>query len=106
MPYHNLPSEYATKTVIIPAHTLGSTQDTELEYRVEDWWDRVSGQDVVTSAFNDGNPAAVLYIKRMQELHKDNPEAIPQDKDHLYGKIGSFGHILHLSEVEAGTISE
>lgn len=68
-----------------PSTDLGGT-----EYQVEDWWDRVSGKSWTDS---DGNPAALEYAFRAGATN------LPIDDEVLYGKIGSLGHLVHISEV-------
>lgn len=61
------------------------------EYRVEDWWQNVSGGSWM---FADGNPAALNYAMRSAFA------GLPTDDDVLYGKVGPFGHLVHVSEIE------
>lgn len=63
------------------------------EYRVEDWWDRVGSQPW---GMAQDNPACLHYAMRI--ISQD--PAIPVDGDVLYGKIGYFGHLVHISEVD------
>ena len=65
------------------------------EYRVEDWWDKLTGKSWMDS---DGNPACLIYAMRtgMSNNH------IPTDDEVLYGKVGPFGHLVHISEIEVG----
>jgi hypothetical protein len=60
------------------------------EYRIEDWWDRVSGRSWMDAS---GNPAAMMYGIRAG-FHR-----LPVDDEVVYGKIGSFGHLIHISEL-------
>jgi hypothetical protein len=80
------PSEYAGKTVKIRADApeLGGR-----EYRVEDWWINVSGQSWATSQA----PAAFAYALRTVGDGRLDDEV-------LYGKVGHFGHLVHISEIE------
>ncbi len=61
------------------------------EYWIEDWWDRVSGRSWTIS---DGNQAAMHYAMRIATAD------IPLDDDVLYGKIGSHGHLVHVTEIK------
>lgn len=61
-----------------------------LEYQVEDWWDRVYGKSWMDS---NGNPAAMNYGVRA------GLEDLPLNDEVLYGKIGPFGHLVHMSEI-------
>lgn len=65
---------------------------TGVEFRVEDWWDRTHGKSWMDSV---GNPAALCYAMRT------GPQlsVIPIDDEVVYGKIGSFGHLVHASEL-------
>lgn len=61
------------------------------DYYVEDWWDKVSGQSWMDS---DGNPACLVYSMRIAFAD------LPFDDEVLYGKVGMFGHLVHISEIE------
>jgi len=61
------------------------------EYNVEDYWDRVSDKSWM---FSDGNIAAMVYGIRTGMSN------LPIDDEVLYGKVGSFGHLVHISEIE------
>ena len=78
---HNEPFEGAGKTYLL--------KDGTTEYRVEDWWDRVSGGSWMDAV---GNPAALQYAMRSAGV-------LPLDNDVVYGKIGSFGHLIHITEL-------
>ena len=93
---HTEPSTLAGKIVKIkkdvkhPQHNdFGGS-----EYRVEDWWDRLDQGSWMTCA---GSPACLVYAMRVGF----NMPVIPTDDEVLYGKVGSFGHLLHISEIEA-----
>jgi hypothetical protein len=64
------------------------------EYRLEDWWDRVSGGSWMTA---QGNPAALHYAMRTA-FSGD----VPTDDEVVYGKIGHLGHLVHVSELDGG----
>jgi hypothetical protein len=64
-----------------------------VEYELEDWWDRLTGGSWM---FANGNPAAMHYGIRQGTM--DNPS--PIDDEVVYGKIGSFGHLVHVTEIE------
>jgi len=93
---HNTPSPLAGKTVRIKAEVLKSrnTFGGRAEYHVEDYWDRVSGKSWMDS---DGNPAAIDYALRTGACSHH----VPTDDEVLYGKVGPFGKLIHVSEVEA-----
>lgn len=58
-------------------------------YRVEDYWINVAGKSWMEC---NGNPACLNYAMRSTKL--------PIDNNVLYGKIGDFGHLVHISEIE------
>lgn len=60
------------------------------EYTIEDWWDRMAGRSWREV---HGNPACLHYAVRA----KSND--LPVDEEVLYGKIGPFGHLVHVSEI-------
>lgn len=59
-------------------------------FRLEDWWDRLTGGSWMTA---DGNPAAMMYAVRA------GTTGLPIDDRVVYGKIGPFGHLIHVSEI-------
>lgn len=61
------------------------------EYRIEDWWDRVGGGSWGNA---QGNPACLQYAMRAAA------NSLPLDDEVLYGKIGSSGHLVHVSEIK------
>jgi len=80
-------SKYAGQTVTIMAGKLqGQT------YRVEDWWENVSGSSWM---FAQGNPACLSFAMRvgLQDFQ------VPIDDEVLYGKIDGFGNLVHISEI-------
>ena len=64
--------------------------DEPIEYRLEDWWDKVSGGSWMNAT---GNPAALMYAGR------SGIADLPLDDEVVYGKVGSFGHLIHVSEL-------
>ena len=60
---------------------------------VEDWWDRVNGG--TSWMLSDGNPACIDYAIRFSQ------EGLPMDDEVIYGKIGYFGKLVHVSQLEA-----
>ena len=42
----------------------------------------------------EGNPAAMNYHRRLVE------QGLPDDDQVIYGKVGAFGHLVHVTEVE------
>lgn len=86
---HNAPFEGAGKTFELKSATPGL--DGVL-FRCEDYWDRVSGMSWMVS---EGNPAAIKYGIRA------GLTGLPVDDDVVYGEIGSFGELVHVSELGA-----
>lgn len=62
-------------------------------YIIEDWWDRLIGKSWGDC---DGNPACIRYAIRTGV--QQNP--VPMDDEVLYGKIGAYGNLVHVSELE------
>lgn len=85
---HDTDHELAGKTVKIE----GSSQLAGQDYRIENWWDRVSG-DGKSWMFSDDNPAALQYAMR------SGMSGLPLDDEVVYGKIGGLGYIVHVSEL-------
>lgn len=63
------------------------------EFEIEDWWDRVAGK---SWKWCDGNPACLIYAMRTGL----NEYEVPTDDEVVYGKIGAFGHLVHVNELE------
>lgn len=63
-------------------------------YRVEDWWDRVSGGSWMWA---EGNPAAIKYAMRC------GLDRLPMDDEVVYGHIDGFGNLVHVTELPAAT---
>lgn len=84
---HNESSPLAGKEVEIKFGDLAGQT-----YRVEDWWDKVAGRSWMNC---DGNPACMGYAIRtgLQDFN------VPSNNEVLYGKIGIFGHLVHISEI-------
>jgi hypothetical protein len=64
--------------------------DPEPVLRLEDWWDRVGGGSWMDAT---GNPACLVYAMR------GGVSGLPIDNDVVYGKVGPFGHLIHVSEL-------
>jgi hypothetical protein len=60
------------------------------KFVVEDWWQNVAGKSWM---FCDGNPACLKYAMRSAL------SGLPTDNNVVYGKVGSFGHLVHESEL-------
>lgn len=56
------------------------------EFLIEDWWDRVAGKSWMHC---DGNPACLTYAITLP--------VPPLDDEVVYGKIGAFGVLVHVS---------
>ena len=93
---HTTSSALAGKTVKIKLNAKHFQQPDfgGSDFSVEDWWDKVSGK---TWRNCNGNPACMVYGMRagMSEI------PIPPDDEVLYGKVGSLGHLVHISEIES-----
>jgi hypothetical protein len=63
------------------------------DYRIEDWWDKLTGGSWMDA---EGNPAALIYGMRA------GVAGLPVDDNVLYGKVGPFGHLVHVSELLEG----
>ena len=59
---------------------------------LEDWWDRL-GQG--SWMFCQGNPACLKYAMRSGF----GPNPTPIDNEVVYGKVGRYGHLIHISEL-------
>jgi hypothetical protein len=83
------------KTVVLGEHAgdpvRHMVEPGEL-FRVEDWWDRLTGGSWMDA---EGNPAALQYAMRIGSRFGD----VPVDDDVVYGKIGPYGHLVHASEL-------
>jgi len=90
---HNEKSPLAGKTVRLKSD-VKHFQFEEFggsEFVVEDWWDRIAGKSWM---FCDGNPAAMIFGMR------SGFNGLPDDDEVLYGHVGAFGHLVHISEIE------
>lgn len=83
---HELESPLANKTVTV---TSGFFKNHE--YRVEDWWDRVTDKSWKVC---QGNPACIEYAARSFQ------DRNPIDDEVLYGKIGIYGKLIHISNLK------
>jgi hypothetical protein len=90
---HPDPHPFAGQRVVIAEGVTDSAQNAVVagaEYAIEDWWDRIAGQSWMTAV---GNPAALHYAMRSAA------NGLPLDDQVVYGKIGPFGHLVHVSEL-------
>ena len=81
----------AGKTVRLKLATADQDNLDGSEYRLEDWWANVSGGSWMEA---NGNPAAIKYAFRIG--FATNP---PADDEVVYGKVGLYGHLIHVSEI-------
>ena len=59
-------------------------------YCIEDYWQNVGGG---SWKYASGNPAALKYAMR------SGVSNLPLDDEVVYGKVGAFGHLIHVSEL-------
>lgn len=57
---------------------------------IEDWWDILTGGSWMDAT---GNPTALIYAFRAGIF------GLPKDDEVVYGKVGAFGHLIHVSEL-------
>ncbi len=69
---------------------IPASKNGPVEYVVEGWWDQITGRSWM---FSDGNPAALVYAMR------SGFSGLPTDDEVVYGKVGNFGHLVHVSEI-------
>jgi hypothetical protein len=95
---HGISSELADHIVSVTTQQpLYGQRETTVDYRVEDWWDRVSGGSWMDAV---GNPACLGYAIRASVA------GLPTDDEVLYGHTpDGLGHLVHISEI-AATASE
>ena len=62
---------------------------------IEDWWQKIAREDWQTSAFH--NPAAYNYCLNHQSEYSNHNVSIIWV---LYGKIGGFGYLVNVNELE------
>ncbi|NEB92393.1 hypothetical protein [Streptomyces bauhiniae] len=89
MTSHNSPHPLAGQTVTVNAHLHGNSGPHE--FTVEDWNDRVFGQ---SWAAMERHPASMAYAIRTAW------ENLPLDNEVIYGKVGPFGHLIHVTEIQ------
>lgn len=62
---------------------------------IEDWWKKIAGENWQTSAFY--NPAAYIYCLNHQSEYGNHDVSVNWV---LYGKIGRFGCLVNVNELE------
>jgi len=65
------------------------------QFVIEDWWENVGGGSWMDA---QGNPACLCYAMR-SGMGCLPGKPIPTDNEVVYGKIGPFGHLVHVSEL-------
>jgi hypothetical protein len=87
---HPQAGEWVTVTTTLP---LPEQSDTTVEYRVQNWWDKI----VDGSSFTQGNPACMHYAARVVL------SGLPADGEVVYGHTrDGVGHLVHVSEITTG----
>lgn len=81
--------ELAGKTVILNCKSDPDNLNGQ-EFVIEDWWENVSGKSWMLC---NGNPACLKYAMR------GSMAGLPTDNEVVYGKVGLFGHLIHVSEL-------
>jgi len=92
---HKEQSELANQTVKIKPGVVHPQYTTfaGVDFKVEDWWDRVTGGSWMDA---QGNPACLVYAVRT-----GFSKSVPTDDEVLYGKTpDGLGHLVHVSEIE------
>lgn len=65
------------------------------KYRIEDWWDRLTGESWM---YSNGNPAAMEYGIRSSGIGHPGDRS-PMNDEVVYGKIGGLGKLMHVSKL-------
>jgi hypothetical protein len=86
---HTEPHPLAGHTIDIPHPDHPLTSEL-VEYRIEDWYDRVAGCSWMVA---DGNMTALKYAIRSGAL------GLPTDNLVVYGHINGLAQALHESEL-------
>lgn len=81
--------ELAGKTVILNCKPDPDNLNGQ-QFVIEDWQENVFGKSWM---FCDGNPACLKYAMRSVM------SGLPMDNEVVYGKVGPFGHLIHVSEL-------
>ena len=90
---HEVPHPFSRKTVRIKKEVTHPQFPNfgGSELLLEDWWDRVAGKSWM---YCDGNPACLVYAMRTSGKN------VPIDDEVVYGKMYSYGHLVHVTELE------
>jgi hypothetical protein len=89
------PHPLAGKFVTLELKGMHPQLEGKEKYRIEDWWIRVAGKSWMDCV---GNPACLLYA-----MHSAYAK-LPDDDYVVYGKVGPFGHLIHITEL--GEVTE
>lgn len=66
------------------------------DFVIEDWCENILGCSWMDA---NGNPAALEYAIRSGFFGRNND--VPEfSNDVVYGKVGPFGHLFHINELE------
>lgn len=91
--------EYAGKTVRVKPgvglNKFGQNMSGR-DFEIEGWYENVAGTSWVCA---DGNPEALWYAIRIR-FNGANNNVPAFSNDVVYGKIGAFGHLFHVNELE------
>ncbi|GAB2714744.1 hypothetical protein [Streptomyces bullii] len=93
---HTTAHPLAGQTVTVrPTAALYSYDTTDpIQFRLEDWHDRVFGQSWMRY---EGHPASLGYAMRSAM------GGLPTDNEVVYGKCDrGLGHLVHVSEIQDG----
>lgn len=91
---HTKSSKFAGKTVKIKNNAIHPqvADFAGASYRVEEYWDKLTGNSWKMSG---RNMACMIYAMRVRDNN------LPNDDEVVYGKIGPFGHLVHVSEIDS-----
>ena len=95
-------SKYAGKTVKVKDGVGKGFQTEDMsgaDFVIEDWCENVLGCSWMNA---NGNPSALEYAARTGIFGRNNN--VPIDNNVLYGKIGMFGHLFHVNELELSEV--
>ena len=93
-----VPFEHAGKKVKVKEGVGEGLQVGDMsgmDFVIEDWCENVLG---VSWKYANGNPAALEYAFRIASNGDKNNVPVFSD-DVVYGKIGGFGHLFHINEL-------
>jgi hypothetical protein len=86
--------DFAGQTVVIKSDLNDPSANVPAgsEYVVEGYWDEITGKSWM---YSDGNWACLNYAMR------SGAYGLPLDDNVLYGKVGTLGFLVDVSEVES-----